>query len=102
MVCLGMNNTTERNEVSLHEVKIYLALRSKPDTWLTNREISESAGVVERTTRMHTLRLVKLGMLEQAEVFPAHRFRWSTKAARRNVAYAQRLEVASEIFGLMV
>lgn len=95
-----MDNRAERNEVSWHEVKVVLALRGKPDQWLTNKEISEVSGVNGRTTRMHTVRLVKLGMLEQAEVFPAHRYRWSTKASKRNVAYSQRLETAAEVFGL--
>ena len=97
-----MNNRSERNEVSLHEIKVFIALRKQPDEWLTNKEISESSGVAPRTTRVHTLRLVKLGMLEQAEVFPAHRYRWSSKASKRNAAYAQRLEVAAEVFGLMI
>lgn len=93
-----MNNTAERNEVSLHEVRVFLALKGKPEEWLTNKEISAASGVNERTTRLHTLRLVRLGMLEQAEVFPAHRYRWSVKGAKRNVAYAQRLQTAAEVF----
>ena len=96
----SMNNATERNEVSLHEVKVYAALRDKPDEWLTNKEISQRSGVAERTTRMHTLRLVKLGVIDQAEVFPAHRYRFSEKGSKRNAAYSQRIKVAAEIFGV--
>lgn len=95
-----MNNPSERSEVSLHEVKTFMVLRDSPDVWMTNAEISAKSGVNPRTTRLHTLRLVKLGMLEQAEVFPAHRYRWSTRATRRNAAYAQRLEAAIDVFGV--
>lgn len=93
-----MNNAAERNEVSLHEVRVFLALKGKPEEWLTNLEISKASGVNQRTTRLHTIRLVQLGMLEKAEVFPAHRYRWSAKGARRNAAYSQRLQTAAEVF----
>lgn len=93
-----MNNSAERSEVSLHEVKVFLALRSKPDEWLTSQEISESSGVNYRTTRMHTLRLVKLGMFEVVRLHPAHRYRLAGKEAKRNASYAQRLEKAIGVF----
>ena len=51
-----------------------------------------------RTVRLHTMRFVKLGMLDQAEVFPAYRYRWSKKSDRRNMAYSQRLEQAASVF----
>lgn len=95
-----MNNPIERNEVSIHEVRVFLALHSRPDEWLTNKEIADAAKVAGRTARMHTLRFVRLGLLEQAEVFPAHRYRWSEKAEKRNVAYSQRLYRAAEVFQL--
>lgn len=95
-----MDNKSERNEISLHEVKVFSALKQRPNEWLTNKGISDVSGVKERTVRLHTLRLVKLGMLEQAEVFPAHRFKWSTNASKRNMAYSQRIEKAVEIFGM--
>jgi DNA-binding IclR family transcriptional regulator len=94
-----MDNSSERSEVSLHEIKVLHALMSNPDKWLTHKEISQTSRVNERTTRAHTLRLVKLGMLEKAEVFPAHKYRWSAKASKRNAAYAQRIEQAIQVFG---
>ena len=89
----------ERSEISHHEVRIYQSLKTRPQEWLTNKEIAGVSGVNERTVRLHTLRFVKLGMLDLAEVFPAHRFRWSAKAERRNKSYEVRLENAIEVFG---
>jgi len=96
-----MDSTVDRSEVSLHEVRVALALREWPDVWLTNREISAAARVAERTARMHTLRLVKLGVIDQAKVFPAHRYRWSDQAPKRNADYTRRLQAAIEVFGLV-
>ena len=64
-----MNNTAERNEISLHEVRVFLALKGNPEEWLTNKEISAASGVNESTTRLHTLRLVRLGMLSRLKFF---------------------------------
>jgi DNA-binding IclR family transcriptional regulator len=89
----------ERNEVSLHEARIFTALE-RAGGWLTNREIAQAAGVAGRTARAHSLRLVRLGILDLAEVFPAHRYRLSEKAAKRNAAYFQRLRQACEVFGI--
>ena len=90
--------TNERSEISLHEVKLFRALKAKPDKWFTNEELSAECKFSGRTVRAHTSRFVKLGILDQAEVFPAHRYRFSQKANRRNVAYLQRLEQADEVF----
>lgn len=90
----------EKSEISIHELRICSFLRSPPDKWSTNNEIAKAASVSDRTARAHTLRLVKLGMIDQAKVFPSHRFRWSTKADKRNAAYWERLKMAAEVFGL--
>jgi DNA-binding IclR family transcriptional regulator len=47
--------------------------------WLTSQQVAEGAKVAARTARQHLLRLVQLGLLDQAEVFPAHRYRLSTQ-----------------------
>jgi predicted transcriptional regulator len=97
---VNKKTVTEGNEVSLHEVKVYLALRSNPGQWITNADIERAASVPRRTVRWHTRRLVNLGIVDQAEVFPAHRYRLADKADKRNGSYARRLEQAVEIFGL--
>lgn len=48
------------------------------------------------------MKLVDLGLLDQAEVFPAHRYRLSSKADKRNKSYLQRLERAAEVFGIAI
>lgn len=88
----------EKGEISLHEVKLYRVFTDTPSEWLTNKEVAASSGVAERTARMHTLRLVKLGILDLAEVFPAHRFKLSSMANKRNQSYLLRLERACEVF----
>ena len=65
---------------------------------MTNKEIAEKAHVAVRTARAHTFKLVKLGLVDMAEVFPAHRFRWSQKSEKRNAAYSLRLQNATEVF----
>lgn len=89
----------ERNEVSIHEVRVYVALKAAGG-WMTNAEIAEAAEVAPRTARAHSLKLVRLGVLDLAEVFPAHRYRLAEHARKRNAAYTQRLEAAREVFGL--
>jgi hypothetical protein len=89
----------ETNEVSLHRLKVYLFVKQARE-WLTNEDIAKGAGVAPRTARQHTRGLVGLGILDQAEVFPAHRFKISAKADTRNKAYMLRLERASEVFNL--
>lgn len=89
----------ERNEISIHEVRVYLALKAAGD-WMTHADIANASGVNPRTVRAHTLRLVGLGLLDKAEVFPAHRYRLAQKADKRNASYAQRLEHARSVFGL--
>jgi hypothetical protein len=46
------------------------------------------------------LKLVRLGIVDQAEVFPAHRYRLSTHAAKRNRGYADRITRAAEVLGI--
>lgn len=89
----------EHNEVSVHEVRVYKALTNG---WQTAKEIGDATkGVASRTVRAHLHRLVALGIADQAEVFPGHRYRRSVKAVQRNRSYVQRLELAAEVFGII-
>lgn len=89
----------ERNAISTHEVRVYHAIKSAR-RWLTNREIQEAVpDIANRTVRAHTLKLSSLGLIDQAQVFPGHRFRWSETSERRNPAYCKRLESAAAVFG---
>lgn len=88
----------ERNEISAHEVAFARVAR-KAANWQTAKELAEQAGIAPRTGRAYALKFVRLGLFDQAEVWPAHRYRWSTMAAKRNRAYVQRLDQAAVIFG---
>lgn len=90
----------ERNEISVHEARFFAALVANREQWLTSKDLAEKAAISGRTARAHALKLVRLGIVDQAEVFPAHRYRLSDKAAKRNVGYTQRLQKACEVFGL--
>lgn len=90
----------EKNEISTHELSIYKIFRINPLRWLSNKEAAELAKANNRTTRAHTLKLVKMGVLDQAEVFPAHKYRLSAFADKRNGGYVRRLETAAEVLGV--
>jgi predicted ArsR family transcriptional regulator len=87
----------ERNEISLHQVKVYQCVAAR-QRWMTNNEIAAAAGVAPRTARHHTSTLVAMGIFDQAEVFPNHAYRLAEKAKQRNTAYLLRLEKAAEVF----
>ena len=87
----------EKNEVSSHEVLVYRELAK--GEWITSNAIAEATGVAPRTARAHALKLVRLGIVDQAEVFPGHRYRWSAYE-KQDAAYLQRLVNAAEALGV--
>jgi hypothetical protein len=89
----------ETNEISFHLVKVYVFLK-KNSGWHTARKIAAGATVADRTARAHVLKMVQLGIVDQAEVFPAHHYRLSNLASKRNKTFVQRIEEAMQIFGL--
>jgi hypothetical protein len=91
----------EKNEISFQEVQVYAALAEAKGKWLTNAEICKQVdNVSARTVRAVTLKFTRLGLVDLAEVFPAHRYRWSEKAGKRNASYTLRLQNAREVFGV--
>lgn len=95
----------EMNEVSEHLLRIYQVFALEPDRWFTNVDVATEVKargqrVGDRTVRAHTLRLVQAGVLDQAEVFPRHRYRLSPKARQRNRGFMQRLAEAADICGV--
>ena len=90
----------ERDEITKHEVKVYRVISQNPEKWFSNQEIADRLnGVSGRTIRLHTKRFVQLGLVDLAEVFPRHKYRWSAKADKRNYSYLSRLKQADEVFG---
>lgn len=88
----------ERNEISVHEVRVFCSMEC--GKWLTAREVSESSNVAGRTARAHLLKMVRLGLLDCAEVFPGHRYRLADKTDKRNVGYLNRIIRARAALGL--
>jgi hypothetical protein len=75
----------EKNEISIHGIKVFKAIKDA-GKWVSNLEIASAIdGVSNRTIRAHTLRLVQMGRLDQAEVFPSHRYRLAEKPTRGTV-----------------
>jgi len=89
----------ETNEVSIHQVKIYDFVRVHGG-WVTTKDIASGCAVARRTAHAHAHKFVHLGIFDQAEVFPEHRYRLSSQAQNRNKAIILRLDAAREIFGL--
>ncbi len=87
----------ETSEISQHQLRVFQFVKGKSG-WVSSREIATGADVAERTARAHALRFVRLGVFDQAEVFPAHRYRLSALADKRNKALIQRLDVAASVF----
>jgi DNA-binding IclR family transcriptional regulator len=87
----------ETSEISLHLLKVFDAVKTHGG-WLTNKEVAKLSGVAPRTARAHTARLVAVGLFDLAEVFPAHRYRLSALADKRNKAMMQRIDAAREVF----
>ncbi len=77
-----------------------MAFLAQPKTWLTNKDVEAVAKVSDRTVRLHTKRMAEIGIIDQAEVFPGHRYRFAAKGAKRDLAYVTRLEKAMEVFGV--
>jgi hypothetical protein len=73
----------------------------KDGGWRTNKEVAKGAEVAPRTAGAHTKALVDLQILEQAEIFPAHRYRIYKQAEKRNKVYMLALRKAAEALGLI-
>lgn len=88
----------EATKISLHLLKVFEAAKANK-RWLTAKELASLSNVAHRTARAHAHQLVLLGLFDLAEVFPAHRYRFSELADKHNRAMLNRLEMARETFG---
>ena len=89
----------EKAEISIHLVRVFRWLTKRGDSWTTANEIAAGAKVAPRTARAHACKLVGLGICDQAEVFPGHRYRISKVAEKRNKGFLLRLRAAESVFG---
>lgn len=84
--------------VSPHEIAVLRVLSD--GGWHTNVEIAEKADVAQRTARSYTLRLAKLGVLEQVDAFPRRLYRMVDNAVARNHEYFTRVEAAANAMAM--
>lgn len=90
----------EKAEVSIHEARLFRALEQSKAEWTTSAVLAHVSGINPRTARAHCYKLAKLGLVDTAEVFPAHRYKLAEKADKRNAGYITRLRRACEVFSL--
>ena len=92
----------ERNGISLHELLVFAAFTRTKGKWLTNVEVAEmvAPSVRPRTVRLHTKGLADVGILEQAPVFPGHRYRLGEHVPQRGTSHLTRLQRAAEVFSI--
>jgi DNA-binding IclR family transcriptional regulator len=90
----------ERSEISRHEVVVFQTLAAASPKWLSSADLAERAQVAPRTARAHALKLVRRGVVEQAAVFPGHRYRLAEFAEQRNRGYMDRLRQAAEVLDI--
>jgi hypothetical protein len=86
--------------ISPHEVRLLLVFRQRAGDWLTNNAVAKAAEISPRTARAHTDRLVRLGVLEEQQVYPGPVFRLAGEPGEEAQGYLQRAEKAREIFRL--
>ena len=86
--------------ISAHEVRLLLVFRGNADRWFDNAQVAEAAKISPRTARLHTSRLVELGVLDVERVFPASKFRLAGTPSEAGHAYLRRWEKAREALGL--
>ena len=84
--------------VSIHQARLFAVLQ-KSD-WITSKQAAEAAKIHERTSRAHLHKLRDLGIVECAEVFPAHLYRLSAQPNQHNLAHLVQLKDACRVFGV--
>ncbi len=55
-------------------MRLLLVFRQSPERWLDNAPVAEKANINPRTARLHTAKLVELGVLDVQRVFPPASF----------------------------
>lgn len=96
----GGSSEGQNADISLHEVRVYVAFLDNPTAWLTNKDVAQIASVSGRTARLHTQRLTGLGILNVTKVVPGYRFQLSDMAIRQNVSYITHLDNARAVFAM--
>jgi predicted transcriptional regulator of viral defense system len=89
----------EPTQISMHQVRVFRFVRDH-GKWVSSTDIAEGAEVSPRAARHLARTLAELGIFDQIEVHPGHRYRFSDQADTVNEAYMLRLRNAEEAFGM--
>ena len=89
----------ESTQISMHQVRVFRFVRDH-GKWVSSTDIAEGAEVSPRAARHLARTLAGLGIFDQIEVHPGHRYRFSNQADTANEAYMLRLRSAEEAFGM--
>lgn len=84
------------DQPSLHEVRVYEALRSNGG-WMTARAVAAAGDVVDRTSRAHCAALAEDGVVEVAKVFGGYRYRIRSEPDDHGRERVRQLEEAKRI-----
>jgi hypothetical protein len=96
-----VEETTDMVEgVSVHAVRVFIALVDAGDEWLTSIQASARAEVGPRSTRQHLRKLSSLGVVDKAKVFPGYRYRLARAPEGRGAEHLQRLHAARAVVGI--
>jgi hypothetical protein len=87
----------EPTQISMHQIRVFRFVRDY-GRWVSSTDIAEGAEVSPRAARHLARTLVGLGIFDQIEVYPGHRYRFSDQADTLNEAYMIRLRNAEEAF----
>ncbi len=88
----------ETSEISLHQLRVFEFVRDA-QKWVSIKDIVGATGSARKTVDIHCRRFVNLGIFDQVEVWPGHRYRVAELAGKRNAAIMERLRKAREAFG---
>jgi hypothetical protein len=81
----------------MHQIRVFRFVRDC-GKWVSSTDIAKGAEVSPRAARHLARTLTELGIFDQIEVYPGHRYRFSDQAETLNGAYMIRLRNAEEAF----
>lgn len=91
----------EPKEISGHLVRVVAFVQLAGD-WVDAKQIAHGTKMVERTVRAHARRMADLGIFDLVPVFPAHRYRFSKQAQKKQRMLMNRIRESASMFGCKV
>lgn len=77
----------DNSQISVHEIRAYLAFKENKNSWFTSKELAEKAHIAERTSRLYVREFAEQGTVELMKVFPGYRYKFAkTSQVHEDVA----------------